>query len=110
VIADYRFGQEGGGFWEVEPSTLVLFNEKMQIQADLSIKAYYDRKYWFGVSGRTSGDVIIMAGARFRNYYFGYSFDYGFNGLSRYSFGSHEICLSAKFGDTARKYRWLDRY
>jgi type IX secretion system PorP/SprF family membrane protein len=110
LLADYRFANEGLGLWELEPSTMVLFNEKAQVQADLSLKAYYDRKYWFGVSGRTTGDVILMAGARFRNYYFGYSFDYGFKGIARYSFGSHEICLSAKFGDTARKYRWLDRY
>lgn len=110
LLADYRFANEGLGAWEIEPSTMVLFNERAQVQADVSLKAYYDRKYWFGVSGRTTGDVILMAGARFRNYYFGYSFDYGFKGIARYSFGSHEICLSAKFGDTARKYRWLDRY
>lgn len=110
LLADYRFGQDKEGAWEFEPSTVMIFNEKMQFQADLTLKAYYERTYWIGLSGRTSGDLIIMAGARFRNYYFGYSFDYGFKGISRYAYGSHEICFSAKFGDTARRYRWLNRY
>jgi type IX secretion system PorP/SprF family membrane protein len=110
ILADYRFNFLRNPDWEVEPSTLIMFNEMLRIQSDMTIKAYYKRQYWFGLSGRTTGDIIILAGVKFRNYYFGYSFDYGFNGISRYSLGSHEICFSAKFGDTARKYRWLDRY
>ena len=110
ILADYRITFERYSDWEIEPSTIILFNEMLRIQSDLTMKAYYKRQYWFGLSGRTSGDIIVMAGMKFRNYYFGYSYDYGFNGISKYSYGSHEICLSAKFGDTARKYRWLDRY
>jgi type IX secretion system PorP/SprF family membrane protein len=110
ILADYRFISRSRPDWEFEPSTLIIFNEMMRAQADLTLKAYFKRQYWFGLSGRTSGDIILLLGAKFRNYYFGYSFDYGFKGISRYSFGSHEICFSAKFGDTARKYRWLDRY
>jgi len=109
ILADYRFNLSNPD-WNVEPSTIILLNEMFRVQADFTMKAYYKNQYWFGISGRSSGDIIAMAGVRFRNYYFGYSYDYGFNGISRYSFGSHEVCLSAKFGDTARKYRWLDRY
>jgi type IX secretion system PorP/SprF family membrane protein len=110
ILADYRFNFLHNPAWEIEPSTIIMLNELFKIQSDITMKAYYKNQYWFGISGRTSGDIIIMLGAKFRNYYFGYSYDYGFNGISRYSFGSHEICFSAKFGDTARKYRWLDRY
>ena len=110
VLADYRIPMPRNSKWEIEPSALVLVNEMLRMQSDLTLKAYYNRQYWFGISGRTTGDFIIMAGLKFRNYYFGYSYDYGFNGISRYTLGSHEVCLSAKFGDTARKYRWLDRY
>ena len=110
LLADYRFTVQRNSDWELEPSTMVLFNEMLKVQAELTLKAYYKRQYWFGLSGRTSGDFIVMAGLKFRNYYFGYSYDYGFNGISRYTYGSHEICLAAKFGDTARRYRWLDRY
>jgi len=110
VLGDYRYAFPRNPDWELEPSAIILVNEMLKFQSDISLKAYYKRQYWFGLSGRTSGDIIIMLGLKLRNYYFGYSYDYGFTGISRYSFGSHEICLSVKFGDTARKYKWLDRY
>lgn len=110
ILADYRIAFPGNANWEMEPSTILLLNEKLRFQSDITLKAYYNRQYWFGISGRTSGDIILMAGLKYQRYYLGYSFDYGFNGLSRYSYGSHEICITAKFGDTARRYRWLDRY
>jgi type IX secretion system PorP/SprF family membrane protein len=110
ILADYRYTLASNPDWELEPSTIIIFNEMLRMQADLTMKAYFKRQYWFGMSGRTSGDIIVLAGVKFRNYYFGYSFDYGFKGIARYSLGSHEICFSVKLGDTARKYRWLDRY
>jgi len=110
LLADYRIVFPGKPDWELEPSTIVLFNELLRVQADISLKAYYKRQYWFGVSGRTSGEMIFMAGLKYQRYYFGYSFDYGFKGITQYTYGSHEICITAKFGDTARRYRWLDRY
>jgi type IX secretion system PorP/SprF family membrane protein len=110
ILADYRFTLPRNPDWEIEPSAIILLSEMLRVQSDLTLKAYYNRQYWFGLSGRTSGDLIIMAGLKFRKYYFGYSYDYGFSGISRYTYGSHEICITAKFGDTARRYRWLDRY
>jgi type IX secretion system PorP/SprF family membrane protein len=110
LVADYRMNATRKTDWEYEPSALLLFNENLHLQAQLTMKAFYKRQYWFGLSGRTTGDIIAMAGLKFGKYYFGYAYDYGFNGISRYTFGSHEICISAKFGDTARRYRWLDRY
>jgi type IX secretion system PorP/SprF family membrane protein len=110
LMADYRLSNNFKRDWEWEPSALILFNERMRLQAEITIKAFYKRQYWFGISGRTSGDIIAMAGLKYKKYYLGYSYDYGFNGIAPYTFGSHEICLTAKFGDTARRYRWLDRY
>lgn len=110
ILADYRFGLTANSKWAIEPSINMTFNERLQFLADLTLKTYYDNKFWFGISGKTIGDFVILFGMKYRNYYFGYSFDYGFNGISLYSFGSHEITLSAKFGDTARRYRWLERY
>ncbi len=110
ILADYRFNSATHSKWAIEPSVNMMFNERLQFQADITLKTYYDNKYWFGFSGRTIGDFVILFGLKYKNYYFGYSFDYGFNGVSRYSFGSHEITISAKFGDTARRYRWLERY
>jgi type IX secretion system PorP/SprF family membrane protein len=108
-LGDYRFSNIKSK-WEWEPSVLFLFTENLHIKGEITLKAYYDRQYWFGLSARNTGDIIVLAGIKFNKYYFGYSYDYGFNGISRYTFGSHEICITAKFGDTARRYRWLDRY
>lgn len=110
LLADYRFSIPQNIKWEIEPSTVIMLNEMLKIQSDLTVKAYYNRQYWFGLSGRTTGEFIVMLGLKFRDYYFGYSYDYGFNGISSYTYGSHEITISAKFGDTARRYQWLDRY
>jgi type IX secretion system PorP/SprF family membrane protein len=109
-IADYRYSKSQSSKWEWEPSTMFLLNERLMLQGEITLKAFYRRQYWFGLSGRTTGDIIAMAGLKLGNYYFGYSYEYGFSGISRYTYGSHEICLTAKFGDTARRYRWLDRY
>jgi hypothetical protein len=49
-------------------------------------------------------------GLRFDKLYFGYSFDYGFNEISLRTYGSHEIILAIKLGDSTRRYRWYERY
>lgn len=93
VLADYRFKLGAQTKWEIEPSTIMNFNERLQFQGDYTLKAYYDRKYWLGVSARTTSDLILLGGMRYKNYYIGYSFDYGFNGISQYAHGSHEITI-----------------
>ncbi len=110
LIGSYREKFARKPKWEYEPSFILRTNEKLQILSDISLKFLYDRSYWFGLSYRTSGDAIAMIGIKFNNLYFAYSFDYGFNGITKFTKGSHEICLAIKFGDTARRYRWLERY
>jgi len=110
ILADYIFEPVSSTKWQIEPSTIINLNERMQVQADITLKAIYDHKYSFGLSARTTGDFIVLLGLRYKDYYFGYSFDYGLKGISSYSYGSHEITIAAKFGDTARRFRWLDRY
>jgi type IX secretion system PorP/SprF family membrane protein len=110
VLADYLIEPVSMPKWQFAPSTIISLNERLKVQADLTLKAIYDKKYSFGLSARTTSDFIVLLGLRYKNYYFGYSFDYGFKGISNYSYGSHEITIAAKFGDTTRRYRWLDRY
>jgi hypothetical protein len=42
--------------------------------------------------------------------YIGYAFDFTLQEIQRVTYGTHELTLAIRFGDTARKYRWLDRY
>lgn len=110
IIGSYREKFAKKTDWEYEPSFILRTNERLQILSDLSIRFFYNREYWFGMSVRTSGELIALIGMKFSNMYFAYSFDYGFNGITKFSKGSHEITLAAKFGDSARRYRWLERY
>ncbi len=96
--------------WEIAPSVIVRGNELLIFDSDITLKCYYKREYWAGLSFRTSGDAVLLLGLRVNNIYFGYSFDYGFNGISRLTYGSHEVTLAIKLGDSARRYRWLERY
>ena len=100
----------------VEPSFLFKTNDIGCTQFDLNAKVYYKDDYWTGLSIRTGekehklSDFIIMGGLRFDNIYFGYAFDYATSSIMAHTFGSHEFMIAVKFGDNARRYRWLNRY
>ena len=108
----------------LEPSFLLKTTETFVSQLDVNTKFYIKEDYWGGISYRTGGSyslveeslrgggssIIIMGGARFDKFYFGYAFDYTLSAISKYSIGSHELMIGAKFGDNARRYRWLNRY
>jgi type IX secretion system PorP/SprF family membrane protein len=122
AMAGYRFDLID--FLFIEPSFLFKASESYVAQVDMNIKVYYKEDYWAGISYRSGGgtrianeslrgrgsSLIIMAGARVDKYYFGYAFDYTFSSISSKTIGSHELMIAAKFGDSARRYRWLNRY
>jgi type IX secretion system PorP/SprF family membrane protein len=122
LTAGYRF--EVNRDILMEPSLLFKTTEKFIAQVDVNMKAYFKENYWAGISYRTGGSysiaeetmngkgssLIFMGGIRVDKYYFGYSVDYTFNAIGARTFGSHEIMAAVKFGDNARRYRWLNRY
>jgi type IX secretion system PorP/SprF family membrane protein len=111
-------------FLFIEPSFLFKFTENVVSQLDFNAKVYYKEDYWAGISYRSGSSsrisqesisgrgsaLIFMAGARVDKYYFGYAYDYTFNSISAKTIGSHELMIGVKFGDGARRYRWLNRY
>jgi type IX secretion system PorP/SprF family membrane protein len=122
VTAGYRF--EASPELLLEPSFLFKTTEKFIAQVDVNLKMYIQENYWVGVSYRTGGSyslveesfsgkgsaAIIMAGIKVDKFYIGYAFDYTFNAIGARTLGSHEIMAAIKFGDNARRYRWLNRY
>lgn len=94
----------------VTPSTLLKFAENGKLQADISGKFYFDQTYWGGLTYRTGHAIIVMAGVSVDKLVFGYAFDIGLNSIMRHSYGTHEFTFIAKFGDNARRYRWLNRF
>lgn len=108
LIGAYRFQQDKD--LQIEPSFLFKTTEGLIMQGELSCKIYYQNKYWGGISYRTAQTFIALMGVRWKNLYIGYAFDYDFNAFQRFTFGSHELFLSMKFGETARRYLWQKRF
>jgi len=85
-------------------------SEQLRPQADIGISYSYDNKLWIGTTFRTGSAIIANVGVRRDRLFFGYSVDFSLNSIQRSTFGSHEFIVATRFGDTPRKYRWLDRY
>ena len=92
------------------PSTMFKFAENGSFQADFSGKVYFNQSYWGGITYRTGHAIILLAGLSIDRLVFGYAFDISLSSIMKHSFGTHEFVFAAKFGDNARRYRWLNRY
>jgi type IX secretion system PorP/SprF family membrane protein len=95
---------------ELQPSALVMMSEQLKPMADIGLTYIYDNKFWTGLSYRTSKAIITNFGVNYSNMYIGYAFDFTLQEIQRVTYGTHELTFAIKFGDSARKYRWLDRY
>lgn len=122
LMGGYRFAAIDFVF--VEPSFNLKVAENVVSQLDLNVTAYFKEDYWGGLAYRTGSSskiatetlggrgswFIIYGGARIDKVFFGYSFDYTLSSLQSRTYGSHEIMIAMRFGDNARRYRWLNRY
>ena len=109
----YLFGSyifEINNLIDLEPSFLFVMSEQFKPQADIGLTYIYNKGFWAGLSYRTSGAVIANLGVKYQNMFIGYAFDFTLQEIQRITYGTHEITLAVKFGDSARRYRWLDRY
>ncbi|MFW5872477.1 MAG: PorP/SprF family type IX secretion system membrane protein [bacterium] len=117
----------GGHFFNIneymilEPSFLLKTNELLNNQLEICTRFFYRENYWGGISYRTgsyisekkgaeTGSIILMGGVKLDKFFFGYAFDYTLSDLMHFTYGTHEIMAAIKFGDSARRYRWLNRY
>lgn len=108
LMTGYRYDMNND--FEVEPSFLIKTTEAFNLQADITVKGFYKRDYWLGVSYRTGNAFVTMVGIKIDRLYIGYAFDYSLSDIQRISYGSHEIMIGVKFGDNSRRYRWLNRF
>jgi type IX secretion system PorP/SprF family membrane protein len=109
----YLFGSytlELNSLMDLEPSFLFVMSEQFKPMADIGITYIYNNGFWAGLAYRTSGALIANIGVKYQNLWLGYAFDFTLQEIQRITYGTHEITLALKFGDSARRYRWLDRY
>ena len=94
----------------LSPSTHLKIAENGKIQADITGKLYIKQLYWAGICYRTGHSLVIGGGVSVDRLVFGYAYDIGLNSIMKHSFGTHEFTFIAKFGENARRYRWLNRF
>jgi type IX secretion system PorP/SprF family membrane protein len=98
--------------WKLEPSAFIKSSDMLfnSIQLDLTSRVYYKDDYWAGLSYRTNDALIMMVGLRYDKFYFAYAFDFALTDIRTQTLGTHEITLAVKFGESARRYRWLNAF
>jgi type IX secretion system PorP/SprF family membrane protein len=104
---------------ELQPSVLMKMSDIMRPQADIGLNVIYENTVWTGLTYRTGAGGALVANIRFKfvpsqvmmtSMFFGYSFDFTLNNMSKATYGTHEVVLALKFGDTGKRFRWIDRY
>ena len=99
---------------ELRPSVLLMMSEQqmpyIKPLAEIGLNFVYNESFWAGLSYRTSGAIIANLGVKYTNIYIGYAFDFTLQEVQQITYGTHELNIAWKFGDSARRYRWLDRY
>ncbi|HLP74498.1 MAG TPA: type IX secretion system membrane protein PorP/SprF [Bacteroidales bacterium] len=96
--------------WTLEPSGYIKASDMLfkSIQMDLSARMFYKENYWAGLSFRTANAFIVMAGLRYDRFYFAYASDFALTDIRKANtLGTHEITLAVKFGESARRYKWI---
>ena len=116
----YLFGSHNlsiGNKTDLEPSVLFKISEQFKPQADIGVTCIYDQNIWSGLTYRTAGCLIVNIRFRYipehskmAAMFFGYAVDFALNEIQNVTYGTHELTMALKFGDSSRKYRWLDRY
>lgn len=76
--------------FELQPSLMVSTDFK-QVNADITMRARYNKFLSFGVGYRWDDAVSVMIGAEFKNFFLGYAYDYPTSAINKGSSGSHEL-------------------
>ncbi len=96
--------------WVLEPAAYIRASDMLfkSLQMDLTARMFYKEDYWAGLSFRTANAIILMGGLKYDRFYFAYASDFALTDIRKArTLGTHEITLAVKFGESARRYRWI---
>lgn len=98
--------------WSIKPSAFIKTSDMLlkSTQIDLTTRVFYLENYWAGLSYRTNDAIIALFGLRYDKYYFAYAFDLNLTDMRDKSIGSMELTFAVKFGESSRRYRWLNSF
>lgn len=91
AIGGYRFDLPKK--FALKVTGLLQFIESGVWQAEGSLIASYNNRFWLGGSYRYDDAVVFMGGLQFGVFKFGYSYDYTLSDIAKYSVGSHQLFL-----------------
>lgn len=81
---------------ELQPS-LLLKTDLNVVLVDVSLRAWYDKRFYAAMTWRYGDAVVVMAGARIKSVQVGYAYDINTSAIAKVSSGSHEMMLSYCF-------------
>lgn len=95
--------------WTLEPSAFIKSSDMLfkSVQMDLTARMWYKDIVWGGLSYRTGDAIIALFGLKYDRFYFAYAYDIALTDIRGQSLGTHEISIAVKFGESARRYRWV---
>ncbi|MDR1866419.1 MAG: type IX secretion system membrane protein PorP/SprF [Bacteroidales bacterium] len=83
--------------WELDPS-LMAYSDGTASQVTVNVNIMYNKKMWGGLGYRLNDAIVGMIGIDiFDGLRVGYSYDYSYTDVRRYSGGSHEIVINYCF-------------
>ncbi len=84
--------------FDIEPSLFLRLLPRTPIQADINVKAIYQKMAWLGLSYRTGDAFSVLLGYNYQDMiYIGYSYDLTVSDFKQYSGATHEIMIGVKF-------------
>lgn len=82
----------------LEPMIAIKYVNPTPPQADIGLRATYNKMVWLGVTYRTQDAISTMVGYNYKdNLTIGYSYDYTTSTLRKYNTGTHEVLLAIRF-------------
>ncbi len=82
----------------VEPMVMIKFIDPAPVQFDVNARVIYRNMVWAGFGYRTKDAASIVVGYNYQDQLiFGYSYDITFTDLRKYSSGTHELMIGARF-------------
>ncbi len=90
----------------IEPLLMIKFVSPVPIQLDINARIIYRNMFWGGLGVRTKDAASVLIGYNYQDQLiFGYSYDITFTELRKYSSGTHELMIGARF-NKIKQSRW----
>jgi type IX secretion system PorP/SprF family membrane protein len=87
---------------KLEPSILLSYSP-LNFYYDVNVRTHVKNLFWIGAGYKQVQAFNVMFGLDYKNYRFAYSYDHNLSAISKYSSGSHEICIGIRFGESSSK-------